>query len=249
MMPSTADILRPLALTIFINAVTKYPRVVTSSNGLSTHSHNSSTMSSKVYPSTVASLEYSPSTQAMTCTRMSDSVGFSSSLRYVLTANARNSLSFCSSSPVPSATRRMRLYAVSDGTKSPPNSKTVFMVLTYHSLSGAYRSAIEVTFCTRSRLRCASTLVRMWNVSLSQTTVAFAGFVMRNSRSNVLRLRVSSGSSKQSTTTIWCSDAYDGLTWTIWAKPVTPKYFKLWLSLEMNREMFEAASSMSEWSG
>mmetsp|Transcript_39320 Transcript_39320/g.111488 ORF Transcript_39320/g.111488 Transcript_39320/m.111488 type:complete len:208 (-) Transcript_39320:1010-1633(-) len=206
-------------------------------------------MSSIVYPSTEARRAYSPRTQAITCTRMSGKLGFSSNFKYVLTAKARNSMSFWSSSPVPSATKRIKLKAVSAGTKSPPNSNTVFIVFTYHSLSGAKRSAKEVMRCTSSRRRCWSTLVRMWKVSLSTTTVAFCGFVMRKRRSKVLRFRVSSVSSRQSTTTIWCSAAYEGLTCTICASPVTPKYFRLWLSLEMNLEMLEAASSNREWSG
>ena len=58
-----------------------------------------------------------------------------------------------------------------------------------------------------------------------------------------MRFKVSSTSSRQSMTASWCSAAYFGWPSTTCARPVIPRYLRLWFSDCRNLEMDLAASS------
>ena len=97
---------------------------------------------------------------------------------------------------------------------------------------------------TRSVRRYTSELALSSTASsLVQMNSMLTVLIMRYSRSSVLRRSVSSGSSRQSMTASWCSAAYLGWPLTISARPVMPRYLRLWLSDEMKRAIELAAWS------
>ena len=133
--------------------------------------------------------------------------------------------------------------AASPLTRSSPATMTLIMVSMYQELEGAKRSAAWAMRATRSPRRKRSCAAFKCSSSFCVMTCTFTGLIMRYSRSSVLRLSVSSGSSRHSMTAIWWSAAYLGWSRTMLARPVMPKYFKLWLSDVMKRAMDAAAAS------
>mmetsp|Transcript_32098 Transcript_32098/g.74107 ORF Transcript_32098/g.74107 Transcript_32098/m.74107 type:complete len:233 (+) Transcript_32098:582-1280(+) len=203
----------PECTTSFMRHVSKYARVGPSRSGRSVILARQSIMTGRGISSASSVLAirypYSPSTHAiiwmtiegMTDVSCSDS---STSLKTILarcsTESIRSCMSSSSSSPLPSAIRVMRLCATSFCTRSPASSNTRVIVRTYQPLSGAKRSEEVVIRETRSDLRNSSVVPSSTLISLATMNSTLTGLIIRYRRSNVLRRRVSSGSSRHSIT-------------------------------------------------
>mmetsp|Transcript_12898 Transcript_12898/g.54176 ORF Transcript_12898/g.54176 Transcript_12898/m.54176 type:complete len:208 (-) Transcript_12898:1374-1997(-) len=171
---------------------------------------------------------YSPSVQQATCSGSAVSrLAFPRSMvTYAATAVVRMAVSAASVSPDPSASSRMRLCAADSGTRSPPRSKTLFSVSTYHWAEGAYRSASSTIRRTMSARACMSPLVLPTKAVMCSTMVStLSALVIACSRCSVLCTSISSESWRQSITAIWCSAAYCGSTPITQLRPSTPQYF------------------------
>mmetsp|Transcript_10764 Transcript_10764/g.38974 ORF Transcript_10764/g.38974 Transcript_10764/m.38974 type:complete len:299 (-) Transcript_10764:981-1877(-) len=191
---------------------------------------------------------YSPTTHRMTSKRTFGSFGVCKSFRYEFTALLL-SVSSAPTSPLPSPMSRIKLCATVGFTTSPPIANIAFIVSMNHCVVGAYRSASSPILAAVLSLTCLSVLVFRNSIIFSTTTSTLCDFVILYSRSNVLPRMLSSASSKQSTTVIWCSAAYFGLMFTIHDSESKPTYFRLWLLDAMNRLTAAAQCSRSTGEG
>mmetsp|Transcript_7498 Transcript_7498/g.19571 ORF Transcript_7498/g.19571 Transcript_7498/m.19571 type:complete len:207 (-) Transcript_7498:1215-1835(-) len=119
------------------------------------------------------------------------------------------------------------------GTSSPPSSSSSRIFSTYQPTLGACLSArFAISVRILERISFASMPLRWFKsvryaLIFSTTTSTFCCVVIAASRSNVLRRIVSSLSSRQSTTAIWCSCAYDGFTRVMCMSESMPTYLRL----------------------